>query len=114
MYATKISNLIFPHQLAPKKTNTKKPTQPAQPPKLDALGLSAAVAHMLSAKSGSKSRNLSYHFHWWGEGVFGILKTLQPEVGSLGVILITLHYMFIYLYIFIHIYTYLYQQQKSS
>jgi hypothetical protein len=61
---------------------------------------------MLSAKSGSKSRNLSYRFHWWGEGVFGILKTLQPEVGSLGVIMITLHYMFIfytYLYIFIPI-----------
>jgi hypothetical protein len=65
---------------------------------LDALGLSAAVTHILSAKSGFKSRNLSFHFQWWGEGVFGTLKTLQPEVGSVGIVTITLHYLFIYLY----------------
>ncbi len=76
----------------------RSPRSPLIHPKLDALGLSAAVTHILSAKSGSKSRNLSFHFQWWGEGVFGILTTLQPQVGSVGVVTITLHYIFIYLY----------------
>jgi hypothetical protein len=69
----------------PKKTNTKKPTQPPHPPQLDALGLSAAVARIPSAKSGSTDRNLSSIFNGGvgeGGGVFRILKTLQLEVSS--------------------------------
>ncbi len=52
-----LMSLVTVAAAAPKKTNTKKPTQPPHPPQLDALGLSAAVAHILSAKSGSRDRN---------------------------------------------------------
>ncbi len=42
--------------MGPEKRYTKKPRQPPLPPQLVSLGLRAAVAHVLSAKS--ESRNI--------------------------------------------------------
>jgi hypothetical protein len=64
----------------PEKKCTKKPRHPSLPHQLEALGMSAAVAHILSAKSApppkKKGRNISDTFRGF-MGVFGILKVVN-------------------------------------
>ncbi len=58
---------------------SKKPRQPPLPPRLDSLRVGVAVALILSAKSGSRSRN----FPTYSKGVWGVRDSVDFRNGGI-------------------------------